>query len=175
MKKEIEKGKAAQIIVKEKKIAVKHNGKVERNSQNNLKQNKELDMEENSLDLFKNHMEFLGYEFKPSDDDPNTIYGSHSNYGPVIVTLVGNRLFLKSFFRCNENAKNNLEGYLSLVNELNKKSDVATYIGYEDSLFMVSIYTGAYDKTYFAEFVDLWNGDSNRKVFEFEELKNFIQ
>jgi len=87
-----------------------------------------------SKNQFTNHMEFLGYEFEKMPDEPDTVVGKHDHHGPSMVTNAGGRTILKSYFTVSSNALKKRLQFLEIINELNKKSSIASFLGYDDSL-----------------------------------------
>ena len=127
------------------------------------------------LKEFTNHMEFLGYEFDDSLDEPNSIFCRHPKYGPVLISKIGSMISFKTFFNCNSNTKKKKMQYLALINEINKKALIASFIGFDENIIQISFYTGLYRKKEFGEFLDIWHQDSHRMVFEHEDLQDFIK
>jgi hypothetical protein len=118
-------------------------------------------MSKNSqLKIFADHMEFIGYEFEKLPDDPNGMLGNHDKYGPTVITNSSGTTEFQSCFKIGPKASKKRLQYLELVNELNKKSSISNFVGYDDSLVLVAIYIGPYDKKIFGSFLDAWHTDT---------------
>ena len=131
-------------------------------------------MSKNQLDTFSNHMEFIGYTFEPIPDEENSLLGKHDKYGHVFVSNNGVSTIIKAFFNVGSNGVKKKAQYLELVNELNKKSSMSSFIAYDDILLLVTMYIGPYDKKEFGAFLDGWHND-NYLVFEQDDIDQFIE
>ena len=132
-------------------------------------------MTKNKLNIFTDHMEYIGYKFEKVPKEPNTMIGIRDNYpAPTIVSFNGGPILFKSIYDVNPQATKKRKQYLELVNELNKKFKTSTAAGYDDCLVIGALYIGLYDKQKFGSFLDVWHMDGF-DALEQEGLENFLK
>ena len=129
-------------------------------------------MGKNKLSDFINHMEYLGYEFEEYPDEKNTMVGGNGRFGPIWVRNGGGPTIIRTIIELDSSAKKQPLKFLYLVNQLNMSGRVAQYISHDDTLLIVAIYSGPYDKKNFGEFIDALHADI-LMAFELEGIEQF--
>ena len=117
-------------------------------------------------------MEYLGYEFEEYPDEKNTMLGGNGRFGPIWVRNGGGPTIIKTIIELDSSAKKQPLKFLYLVNQLNMSGRVAQYISHDDTLLIVAIYSGLYDKKSFGEFIDALHADI-LMAFELEGIEQF--
>lgn len=133
------------------------------------------EMGKSAIDQFINHLEFVGYEIETSEDE-KWVLAKHEVKGGLMIREFLGGIMLLSFFSTNKNtAKKRLE-YLVLLNQFNSNASITNYsFSEEDRMIMSAVYAGKYDKKTFSNFLDLWDFDTNDRVYSNEDFKKFIE
>ena len=132
-------------------------------------------MSNNELKTFVDHLEFLGYEFEKGED--STYYwGKHEKYGPIWVGKPSEKapLGLRSFWSLDKTKIDQDKLlYFELINRVNRECRVSTYIGDDDSILVIAIYAGLYEKIDFGAFVDAFHSDS-AIIYSHKDFEKFF-
>lgn len=136
---------------------------------------KKKDDANNDFPEFLSHLEYLGYEIKPDDENPEknatAVHEKRPNLW-VFKRWVG--MGITVTYRMGQNAVTYLCDYLKVLNQLNGKSLVSTFYTNADAgeanVHICALYTAPYDKRSFSVFMDMFHQDHDdlRKVPEFD-------
>jgi hypothetical protein len=125
------------------------------------------------IDQVIDHLKFLGYEVEKKqgrglcvhERRPNFIFGGY--YGGI---------YFKTLIDSNDYAKTNKEGFLSFINQLNRKAIFASiFVDDEWAIIFTVWFPGIYDRKQFGVFMDLWDNDTHDILISSEpETTKFI-
>jgi len=121
------------------------------------------------------HMQFLGYEVKPSDSDSREMVARHPDKANIIIRVFPRAITFTSLYGFNSATKSNRLECLEYVNSLNMGSIMAQYSANDyGSLVIQSWFFSAYDKIGFGQFLGLWDDDFTR-LFQNEGTAKFLE
>ncbi|NLT22683.1 MAG: hypothetical protein GXX82_06515 [Syntrophorhabdus sp.] len=129
----------------------------------------------NDFQEFLSHLEYLGYETEPVDEDPEkNATAVHEKRPDLWVFKRPLGMGVSVTYRMGQNAVTYLCDYLKVLNQLNRKSLVSTF--YTDAgegkanVHICALYNAPYDKKSFSIFMDMFHQDHNDigKVPEFD-------
>ena len=126
---------------------------------------------------FVKHLEFLGHEIEPDEEEEDALLAKHQTRGTTTVRSYLDGILLQQYFRIKDDAKNRRLEFLEAVNKLNATARVTTYVGIGEErtlLRMDGCYLGPYDKKKFGLFLDAYVSDTNDRVVRDEAMKQFI-
>lgn len=126
---------------------------------------------------FVAHLEFLGYEIVPQEEEKDGVLAKHQTNGTSFVKPYLGGVLLQQYFRINDKAQKKRSEFLEAVNQLNSTSHLTTYVGgRDDNLFlrMDGYFLGGYDKKKFGVFLEAYMTDTFGRVVRNEAMKNFI-
>jgi hypothetical protein len=124
---------------------------------------------------YATHLEFLGYEITPQDDE-NSVFAKHATHGNTFVKAYLSGVLLQQYYRVSDKAKTARAEFLEVVNQLNSTANVATFVaGSSDDLLRIDgLFLGAYDRQRFGLFVEKYNYDATERVLGNEMVRSFI-
>ena len=115
----------------------------------------------NSKTQITTHMEYLGYDVKPSKDDDNVLFCFKSGYAALMIGWNDVRINIYAHYEINRIAKRNPDKVLKYINDLNSKSGIVTF-WVQDELFRISSNcAGKYERSTFATFFSAFEYDAN--------------
>jgi len=113
----------------------------------------------------------LGYLI---DDKDNNVLATREFGASMIVTKT-NHITFSSFYRTNSNALTDHNGFLHYMNELNNSCFVTTYACQEKgTIDFWAKYWGSYDISTFAEFIRVWELDTNYLLDQNEKTEIYL-
>ncbi len=126
------------------------------------------------LSEFITHMEFLGYQIEPRDE--NSLLAKHSIHGNTHVKAYLDDILVQQLFRLNEKVKGKRQEFLEAINRLNSTANVATFVsGSEDDILRIDgLYLGDYNKQKFGLFLEKYNYDTNQYILSHEDIRSFL-
>ena len=121
----------------------------------------------------KTHMEYLGYEVTPGEND-DVLFCEKPGFTDLMVSWNDKRINIYAHYKINSIAKCNSDKVLRYINDLNSKSNTVTF-WVEDELFRMSAdYTGEYDRSVFATFFTAMEYDTNNLLDLVNETKLYL-
>ncbi len=124
---------------------------------------------------FLSHLEYLGYEIEPDDENPEkNATAVHEKRPDLWVFRRPLGIGVLATYRMGQNAVTYLCDYLKVLNQLNSTSLVTTFYTNagegEANVRICALYNAPYDKRSFSVFMDMFQQDHNdmRKVSEFD-------
>lgn len=120
------------------------------------------------------HLEFLGYQIEPRDE--NTVLAKHSTHGNTHVKVYLDGILVQQLFRLTDQAKSKRQEFLESINKLNSTANVATFVsgGEDDVLRIDGLYLGDYSKQKFGHFIEKYNYDTNQYLLSHEDMRPFL-
>lgn len=120
------------------------------------------------------HMEFLGYQIEPRDE--NTILAKHSVHGNTHVKVYLEGILVQQLFRLTDKAKSKRLEFLEAINKLNSTANVATFVsGSDDDVLRIDgLFLGEYSKQKFGLFLEKYNFDTNQYLLSHEDVRSFL-
>lgn len=125
------------------------------------------------IDKVSNHLEFLGYEVKIGDENPQEMIALHPERANILVKVFTRAVRFTCFYYSNTFAQQNRLEFLELINTLNQNSAITQCsLDDEGTLIITSFLFGIYDKITFGQFMDLWHDDIEKirgtdRMYEF--------
>lgn len=123
------------------------------------------------LQDFVTHLEFQGYKVEARD---GYFRASHDRYLNVLFKEFRGGVLFTIVFGGSDFAKDNLEAFKELVNELNARFAAArAYVDGDGDFMMEGFFPMPYNKAAFVTFLEAIHADEGALV-KFEELRDFF-
>lgn len=129
-----------------------------------------------SVDKFKDHLEFIGYEFEQVGDKQQVWSGSHPDKPKIVIREANEGILLSALYAPITGVTADTPGFLAWINDGNAVAIVNRVFFYEKALWVETWWFAEYDKAPFARFFDRWLADL-ANFFSMNEAagKKFIQ
>jgi phage gp46-like protein len=123
-------------------------------------------------DQIVSHLQFLGYDVSKEE---KFIRARHSKKPNLIVRVFSDGALHTSIWGTSDYAKGNRLALLEYVNALNQGAAIARYYADKDiDLIVESWYSGDYDRTNYARFLELCDSDFE-KLIKISESGRFLK
>lgn len=123
------------------------------------------------LQDFVTHLEFQGYEVGERD---GYFRATHDRFLNMLFKEFRGGLLFTIMFGGSDFAKENIEAFKELVNELNARFGAARgYVDGDGDFMMEGFYAMPYNKAAFVTFLEVLHADEGALV-QFEELRDFF-
>ena len=121
---------------------------------------------EKKMEIFLDHLEFLGFEICSSSlDDDNAYIISHPNRLDLLVQISNGAFVCHAMLPIKQEMRKDRKKLLSFVNELNEYSSFQIAgLTENNEVFFYSYYFGAYGKSEFGQFIDAINEDYSSTI-----------
>jgi hypothetical protein len=129
------------------------------------------DIIQKQKDMYKNHLEFLGYSIENHPDDEQRMTIIRDNVR-TFIKVFNSGLRSMLVYGISDNAKKNRLPFLEFINECNDKR-VAKISVTNDSLIIEMWYFCPYEKISFGEFMKLFD-DEAQKILNVSNEKDFL-
>ena len=128
----------------------------------------------NTKTQIKTHMEYLGYEIKPNENNDDILFCAKPGYTRLMVRWNDVRINIYAHYEINRIAKCNSDKVLRYINDLNMKSNTVTF-WVEDELFRMSAnYFGKYERSEFVTFFSAFEYDVNNQLDLLKETNLYL-
>ena len=129
-------------------------------------------MLETEQDKAVSHLEFLGFDVKTGD---KLLAAKHSSKPSFYISFFDEGMVFTALYTTSDAAKQDPYRLLKYVNSVNEKTMVVRlFVNEAEDVYLAAFYPRAYDKLFFANFLEYWESDV-RKMAASSESSQMLQ
>jgi len=126
---------------------------------------------DNKLSTIQTHLEFLGYEIDEKEDHLLAV----SNRNLIWISELSYAILHKTYWTMKKELDDN---FYKILNILNQNATISTYRVWGDehhTLVVEALYSGEYSKVSYGKFLDAFTVDNNEKIYNNDELSEYLE
>lgn len=118
---------------------------------------------DDQMEQISQHLEYLGYTISPAEE--RSFHARHPSKANILVRSFAGGCLITAWYGTTADSLVNREGFLEVLNSLNAQAIVSRYYVDKEYDFAVeTFFHPPYDRSSFAQFMDLWDRDFARML-----------